>query len=546
MSKVFNGLLFLFGILHKKIRIYYFSYSIISIFHILLFAWLPFLYKGILDKIVNGNAFSEDVIFYFVLTITAFASIKLWSTFNIFLKNKSIEVISNLFFIKILKIKDDIFFKENSSRWTHVFNNDIKNISMIFLDFVFTIPAEIIYAVVLFAIVGFNSRILLFLLIANYIVNGICILIRDKYMVNKYETAQNKYKKLQENTNTYLNGLQELILNQSCDFFGKKLDHWYSEYIHTQKNILKNDFILNMLSKITDIIVQISVVAVCLSLFIEGRISFGMVVILIQFSIQLCSKLSEIVENMSFLQYFIPHLDSLKKVYDYEERPDSCINTIESFKSIRFEDVYINYGDRTILKNVNLSIHNGDRVLISGKSGIGKTSLIRSIQNQNLINSGFIDFRDRKPEIAYLSQNPYLFNRSIRENLLMANQNSSEKELNDVLCFVELDKLVKDASYGLDRMAGVDGCNLSGGEKARLAFARILLIDKEFYILDEPLIGVDHDLKKNIIEKTAKFFQNKTLLLISHDENFKETCNKKFIIGYNNVIVNEGKKYEQI
>ncbi|NUU95487.1 ABC transporter [Marinitoga sp. 1135] len=192
---------------------------------------------------------------------------------------------------------------------------------------------------------------------------------------------------------------------------------------------------------------------------------------------------------------------------------------------ISFENVEYKYNETVILDNFNLQINKGEKIALVGSSGEGKTTIIRLLLKFLTPQKGRIliennDLKDIPDEewyrrIGVLSQNAHIFNRTLRENLLIAKPSATDKELLEALERSGLKKFLEKRN-GLETQLGSKGVAISGGERTRIALTRLLLKDPEFLILDEPLEGVDKLVEKEVIENIRNFIKDKTLLLISH------------------------------
>ena len=173
------------------------------------------------------------------------------------------------------------------------------------------------------------------------------------------------------------------------------------------------------------------------------------------------------------------------------------------------------------IKPISFKLDSGDKVLIQGKSGCGKSSLIDSIL-------GFLPFRGemslggrilpfRNLELfSVLLQEDYLFATSVRENLKIGNNHANDEELIDVLELVELSETIRRLPDGIDTLIGENGYNFSGGERQRIKLARLLVRDTPIYLLDEPLEYLDDEQAARIGKKLFERLESKTVLCVSH------------------------------
>ncbi|MBB6061582.1 ABC-type transport system involved in cytochrome bd biosynthesis fused ATPase/permease subunit [Thermosipho japonicus] len=192
------------------------------------------------------------------------------------------------------------------------------------------------------------------------------------------------------------------------------------------------------------------------------------------------------------------------------------------FEKLEFINVNFSYKGRKIINNLNFEIKNGEKISIVGSSGEGKSTLIKLILRYINPDSGHILVNGKPLNsienwyeiVGVLSQRTHIFNRSIRDNLLIAKHDATDKELYNALEFAGLSDFLKIRT--LDTILGEEARNISGGERARISLARLILRNPEFVILDEPLEGVDKLVEKEVINNIKVFVEDKTLILISH------------------------------
>jgi thiol reductant ABC exporter CydC subunit len=173
------------------------------------------------------------------------------------------------------------------------------------------------------------------------------------------------------------------------------------------------------------------------------------------------------------------------------------------------------------VREISAEVNPGEALVISGKSGAGKSSIINAIlgfvpfQGSIRINDRELSAADQSL-ISTLLQDDYLFSTSIRENLKIGKPDATNDELLSVLKIVELEPFVTALPDGLDTMVGPLGFNFSGGEKQRLRLARLLLRDTPIFILDEPFEFLDSQMVERITRKVLLKLSDRTLVIVSH------------------------------
>ena len=218
--------------------------------------------------------------------------------------------------------------------------------------------------------------------------------------------------------------------------------------------------------------------------------------------------------------------DSINRLNALDETPDEAPKNIEVTDTrIQVEDLSFGYDYHLVLDRLDLTIEPGEKIAILGKSGSGKSTLASLIRGDLKPQNGLLtlggvptyQFGDAMSHyISVIQQAPYLFHTTILNNVRMANTNKSEEEVWQVLERVGLKKLVEQLPEGLHTMVDEAGLRFSGGERHRMALARILLQDTPIVLLDEPTVGLDPLTEQALIDTFFSQLQDKTVIWITH------------------------------
>lgn len=178
---------------------------------------------------------------------------------------------------------------------------------------------------------------------------------------------------------------------------------------------------------------------------------------------------------------------------------------------IILKNINKSYGEKEVLKNLNLTINNGTITFIMGESGVGKTSLLKILLNLDKEFSGEIYGLKDKKISAVFQENRLCEELTIKRNLKLINEKIYDKEIEDAL-----------KSIGIKGSLNTKIKELSGGMKRRIAILRALLVEFHILILDEPFKGLDEENKEKTINFIQDRIEGKTVIIVTHDKREKE------------------------
>ncbi|MCM3478026.1 thiol reductant ABC exporter subunit CydC [Caldibacillus thermoamylovorans] len=245
--------------------------------------------------------------------------------------------------------------------------------------------------------------------------------------------------------------------------------------------------------------------------------------------------------TLPILEGLIPVSNAIEKIPAYQESLERLENidqyngtqgVVGSFEIatnpvIYFENVDYTYGSNKepALKNINLTIRPGEKVALLGKSGAGKSTLLQLLIGAMKPDNGTVKIGDLSASrygeqiyevISVLNQKPYLFATTVENNIRLGNQEATREEIEDVIRQVKLDQYIHSLPKGLDTQMEESGQRFSGGERQRIALARILLKNTPIVVLDEPTVGLDPLTERDLLDTIFKTLEGKTVILITH------------------------------
>ena len=262
-------------------------------------------------------------------------------------------------------------------------------------------------------------------------------------------------------------------------------------------------------------------------LFRAGTLDAGTFIQVILFSVGLIAPLITVMsygDDLAKLSTIIGEVTSLLTLEDMK-RPDTSASQPQS-KDIKLKDVTFGYHEKEVLHGINLEIREGTVNALVGPSGSGKSTIARLVASLwdvsgGSITLGGVDIRKLTQEdyhryIAYVSQDNFLFDTTVMENIRMGKQNATDAEVMEAAKACGCHAFILGLENGYDTVVGGAGGHLSGGERQRIAIARAMLKNAPIIILDEATAFTDPENEAMIQSAVAKLTKGKTLIVIAH------------------------------
>ena len=300
-----------------------------------------------------------------------------------------------------------------------------------------------------------------------------------------------------------------------------------------QESAWKAQFFSGLIHPIINFISNIGYVAMTILggwLAINGRLKIGDIQAFIQYVDQFNQPLVQVANIANILQSTAA---AAERVFEFLDEPEEAVESNNLVKlsgvkgEVEFDNVVFGYKpDQTIIKGLSAHIKPGQRVAIVGPTGAGKTTLVNLLMRFYEINSGSIkidgvDIRkmkrsDVRQMFGMVLQDTWLFNGTIRQNLMYGNPKAAEEEMIKTAKEAHVDHFVRSLPGGYDMVLGEEAANISQGEKQLLTIARAMLEKAPMLILDEATSSVDTRTEVLIQKAMEKLMQGKTSFVIAH------------------------------
>lgn len=496
-----------------------------------IFSLLDTLYYKI---IIDGKITSINVLYKFLLIFTIFIIIK--NSF-IYLRNKlsikinhKIELLINKETLKRLFCLPYHYFKNKSTGEITSRLNDLDSLRELLSNLILNTFVDILLV--------FISLILMFILNKKLTIVTFIILLIYIAIVKVFKNKLNTNIRLIQDSKGHYNhslieSIEALESIRNLNIKNKKIEELESSY-RTTSNLNKNlSFSYNtqhFLKNITYDIGLIILLSIGVTMVQKNLITMGDLMILYMIISYFITIIRTLLDKEVEISYALKNLNKVNNMLieqDIEIITDSKLSGDIIINNLQYK--YCS-NSKTICID-NLKIKEKDKVLITGKSGSGKSTILKVILKylpnyKGIIQIGNKDLKIINNEvlnnsITYIGQNEKLFTSTFKDNIIL-NRNINESEYEKVLKICELDKLRDNRKFKDDFIIEESGFNISGGEYQRIVLARALLKNSNYIFIDEALSEVNINLEKQIMKNILKEFQDKTIIYISHKEEIKE------------------------
>ena len=316
---------------------------------------------------------------------------------------------------------------------------------------------------------------------------------------------------------------------------------------------LKSQFLSGLMQPLMNFIGNFGYVAVCIVgaiLAINGHITFGVIVAFMIYVRLFTSPLTQIAQGITSMQSTIAASERVFEFLESEEMPKETTKSVlerEKVKgNITFDHVKFGYNkDKIIIKDFSLDVKSGEKVAIVGPTGAGKTTLVNLLMKFYDINAGEILIDGVKTTelsrenihdlFIMVLQDTWLFNGTIKENIIYNKENVSDEEVINALKTVEVYHFVKSLPGGLNYEIN-DSESISAGQKQLLTIARGMIKDAPFLILDEATSSVDTRTEELVQQAMDKLTEGRTSFIIAHRLSTIKNADKILVMKEGNVV----------
>lgn len=468
---------------------------------------------------------------------------------------------------EILSLDQETLDSNSSGTFIQRLTNDTEKISRIFTNGM-VIIIKFLSAIGSFvAILIIDYHMFLYYFVASLILT-ILNYVKNEKVGEKDKEFRKESDKVAGLTGELVRGARDIKMLYAKESFMKNLDE--KIVIQNEKNFeMRNiDMNYNLFIGYIKMILEFVAVLLLVLLIRNNILTVAIAIALYNYRNSVLTNFMDIVSEL---------LEECKNFNISSDRVFSIVNNKEFKKekfgtdeignidgNFEFKNVKFGYNENLVLKGLNLKIDSGKTYGIVGKSGSGKTTIFNLLNKLYTINSGniFIDGKNInnlneksiRGNITIISQNPYIFNMSIKDNLKLVKQDVTDDEITEACKLACLDDYIEELPDKYNTVVGEGGVNLSGGQRQRLAIARALVQNTRIILFDEATSALDNETQTKIQKAIDNLKGDYTIIIIAHRLSTIVNCDKIFILedgkisdsGTHKELFNTNEYYQQL
>lgn len=534
----------------KEAKLNLIGYGIVSIIEAIISAIIPLLAAKVILNITNGiiNQLILSAIVVFIIELILYVMIYFKGFFYQKIYQKTLIAIQKSLTKEILNLEVQEIDKNSSGLFINRLNKDTQDIAGLFMEYAYWLSYIITNVGVLVTIFILNKYLFIYAVITSLIV----YFINRKSLAKQYE-VQRKLKTIEENktglTSELVRGIRDIkILNASRSILKQaynKIEDATNEQVHIMNIRRLYNYIESNIRALTDL----GLILVGCLLYNKSLLSIPNFVIIYNYQAKVKNLLVGIVKIAEYNKKFSIAANRVYEVIENDKFAKEQFGNIKKDKlegSIKFVDVSFSYDTEEILKKMSFTIKPNEKIAFVGKSGSGKSTIFNLITHLYQVSSGKIllddinindlDCNTIRNNMSIITQNPYIFNFSIKDNLLLAKENATEKEIREACRLACIDDYIMSLPDKYDTPLGENGIILSGGQKQRIAIARALLMQTEIILFDEATSALDNETQEQIQKAIDNLKGEYTILIIAHRLSTVIDVDKIFVIDDGKII----------
>lgn len=506
------------------------GYGSVSIIEAIITTILPLLSAKIILNITNGvvNQLIISSIAVLFIELLLYLMIYFKGFFYQKIYQKTLIGIQKDITREILNLEIEEIDKNSSGLFIDRLNKDTTDIAGLFMEYAYWISYIITNVGVLVTIFILNKYLFVYAVFTSLVVYFI-----NKKRLNKQYEVRKKLKQIQEQktglTSEVVRGITDIKVLNATDTIlkqtSKRIEETTDEEVHIMNIKRFYMYLENNIRSVTDL----GLILLGCYLYSKSLLDIPTFVIIFNYQSKIKNLLMGIVQIVEYNKKFSVAANRIYEIIDDNKFKKEKFGSISIEKlngNIEFKNVSFSYGRLKVLKDMSFVIKEKEKVAFVGKSGAGKTTIFNLITKLYDTNKGKIlldgyninelSCSTIRNNMSIITQIPYIFNFSIKDNLLLAKENATMKEIREACKMACIDDYIMNLPKKYDTMVGENGVTLSGGQRQRLSIARALLVKSEIILFDEATSALDNETQGNIKKAINNLNGKYTVLIIAH------------------------------
>lgn len=506
------------------------GYGSVSIIEAIITTILPLLSAKIILNITNGvvNQLIISSIAVLFIELLLYLMIYFKGFFYQKIYQKTLIGIQKDITREILNLEIEEIDKNSSGLFIDRLNKDTTDIAGLFMEYAYWISYIITNVGVLVTIFILNKYLFVYAVFTSLVVYFI-----NKKRLNKQYEVRKKLKQIQEQktglTSEVVRGITDIKVLNATDTIlkqtSKRIEETTDEEVHIMNIRRFYMYLENNIRSVTDL----GLILLGCYLYSKSLLDIPTFVIIFNYQSKIKNLLMGIVQIVEYNKKFSVAANRIYEIIDDNKFKKEKFGSISIEKlngNIEFKNVSFSYGRLKVLKDMSFEIKEKEKVAFVGKSGAGKTTIFNLITKLYDTNKGEIlldgyninelSCSTIRNNMSIITQMPYIFNFSIKDNLLLAKENATMKEIREACKMACIDDYIMNLPKKYDTMVGENGVTLSGGQRQRLSIARALLVKSEIILFDEATSALDNETQGNIKKAINNLNGKYTVLIIAH------------------------------
>lgn len=497
--------------------------------------FIPRVIKYVIDDLTLGIISPSRLLLYglevLILALGIGSFRYIWRYFLLGTARRIEKALRDRLFIHLQTLSSSYFSHTKVGDLMAHATNDIDAVRMsLSLGVVFLVDTIILGVLTIFFMIFIHPKLTLFAILPMPLITLITLLF-SRSIHHRFEILQKTFASLTERVREAIAGIRVIKAYVLEERETEKLSHLSQDYIQKNLNVTK------VWGMFFPVILFFSNLSMAIVLYLGGKltifqsISTGDFVAFMSYLGLLAWPMMALGWAINVIQRGSASMDRLNRIF--EETPEisdsSDVIQLGPLKG-RIEMRGLTFspgnGGNPLLQDIHLTVEEGERMVVVGRTGSGKTILCNLVARILEPRQGYLFFDGieiheiplevLRKSVGYVPQDTFLFLDTIRENIAFGKLDATDKEIEEAARLAQIYDEIMEFPEGTNTVIGEKGITLSGGQRQRIAIARAILMNPPIFILDDALSSVDIQTEERILEGLEKFLQGKTSILITH------------------------------